>query len=291
METRSLGKTNLNIGILGLGTEYLAKQDPSTIRSTLQAAFAADVNYFDLVFAYTDFLKIFGEEVRKSKKEVLVGCHIGCGLQEGKHKRIRKPAAAEKAFYETLTALQMDSIEIGIIQFVVAREYEKIMQPGQLYDLAVRLQKEGKIKHIGISVHDPEIAKKAIDGGKFEVILTQVNLFAEGMPERLNIFAAAEKANIGLIAVKPLAGGTLLNPGKKIKVPNYKRGGDGIELKMPDNITLPRCLSYVLDTPGVSCVIPGAKNLDELQQNLAVLEASKKERDYSELIKIFKELN
>ena len=291
METRSLGKTDLQIGILGLGTEYLAKQDPSMIRKTLQAALNANVNYFDLVFTYTDFLQIFGEEVRKSKKKIIVGCHIGCGLQEGKHKRIRKPVAAEKAFYEVLTALHMESVEIGIIQFVAAREYEKIMQPGQIYDMAVRLQKEGKIKHIGISVHDPEIAIKAIQSGKFEVILTQVNLFAEGMPERLNLLTTATKANIGLIAVKPFAGGTLLNPGKKIKVPNYKRGGDSIELRMPENLTVPRSLSYVLDMPGVSCAIPGAKNIDELHQNLAVLEASKIERDYTELKKIFKEIH
>ena len=49
MEQRTLGKTGLEVGVIGLGTEHL-EQTPETMRAVLGAAIEAGVNYVDLLY-------------------------------------------------------------------------------------------------------------------------------------------------------------------------------------------------------------------------------------------------
>lgn len=291
MEQRVIGNTGKKISIIGLGTEYLSKQSPEVIRQTLRLAFDNDVNYFDLVFAFPEFLQILGEELKKSNKKVIIGCHIGCGLVNGKHRKIREPIEAEQAFNKVLEALNVDKVEFGIIQFVSPKEYEKIMKPNQLYDLARIWRDEGKIEEIGISTHDPNLGIQAILSQKFSFILTQVNFFTAGIPERQNMLHVAKQNNIGVIAIKPYAGGFLLKAGKKVKIPGYKIGGSSVNLTIPSNLASTHCLSYVIDYPGVICTIPGSKSPEELESNLSTLNGTDSDRDWTKFTQFFQNIN
>ena len=52
MQKRKLGKTRLEIGELGLGTEYLNGQDADTCERVIRGAFDAGVTYYDVLFAF-----------------------------------------------------------------------------------------------------------------------------------------------------------------------------------------------------------------------------------------------
>ena len=51
---RKLGKTGLDVGVIGLGTEYLNKKPRETVVSVVHEAIDKGVNYFDVVFAFPE---------------------------------------------------------------------------------------------------------------------------------------------------------------------------------------------------------------------------------------------
>jgi aryl-alcohol dehydrogenase-like predicted oxidoreductase len=86
---------------------------------------------------------------------------------------------------------------------------------------------------------------------------------------------------VGVVAMKPFAGGRLLQNGKKVKIAKYQRGGITVDAKIPASVTPITCLSYVLSQPAVCTTIVGISNVDELHNILAYPKASLEEKDYS----------
>ena len=78
MEYRKLGKTNLNVSCIGLGTEYLYWQNTETAVSVIKEAFKGGINYFDLVFSFDDYLENMGKAFSKiTRNKVILTGQIG----------------------------------------------------------------------------------------------------------------------------------------------------------------------------------------------------------------------
>ncbi|MHA2054809.1 MAG: aldo/keto reductase, partial [Candidatus Hodarchaeales archaeon] len=257
MKYRLLGKTSLKVSEIGLGTEHLVKQPVDTIYQTLQSAIDVGINYFDILLFYAPFLSTLEEIIQKNKDKLILSCHIGAGMKNGKHKKLRSKNRAKQSFEIVKSALSIDQVEVAVIQYVGPREYPKIMAPRGLILYAQEILETNQAKYLGISVHDPPTAVKAVDSGNFDMIMTQFNFFALKMPERLKLIDLCHETGIGLVIIKPFAGGLLLSRGKQVKVPGYKSGGITEVHQIPNESTVVRNLAFILDTPGVSTVIPG----------------------------------
>jgi predicted aldo/keto reductase-like oxidoreductase len=72
-------------------------------------------------------------------------------------------------------------------------------------------------------------------------------------------------------------------------IPLKKGGGNTITLKIPSAMTLVRCIAYTLSQVGVSTTILGVSSLEELDEILSYQDATAAEKDYSEIVKGFKE--
>jgi predicted aldo/keto reductase-like oxidoreductase len=90
--------------------------------------------------------------------------------------------------------------------------------------------------------------------------------------------------------MKPFAGGVLLSRNKTVWIACGKRGGGNtLHLEIPVEMTPVLCLAYTLSQVGVSTTIPGVRSLEQLDEILSYQHATAEERDYSEIIKSFKE--
>ena len=74
---------------------------------------------------------------------------------------------------------------------------------------------KGLIKHIGITSHQIDVAKKAASSGKFETVMFPFNFVA---PEAVNeLIPLCKKHDVGFICMKPMAGGMVDNANIAIK--------------------------------------------------------------------------
>jgi len=288
MKFRKLGRTGLKVSEIGLGTEYLFRQPKNTVISVIYEAIKNGINYFDIVFNVSDYIDNISTAINDYRDEIILTCHLGSVDEDGKVRRTRNTEECERTFLNTLSKFGKGFIDIVNLQFVKVKEYESIIAPGGLLDLAKKLQKEGKARFIGISTHNISIGQKAVKSGHFDMIMNHINIANNGMTGKEDFLETCRKENIGLVAIKPFAGGKLLQRNRTVSIAKYQSGGISLKKKIPRDITPIKCLSYTLSQTGVSTTIPGVKNVHELKENLAYLNASEEEKDFTNILNEFK---
>jgi predicted aldo/keto reductase-like oxidoreductase len=290
IEYRKLGRTGLKVSSIGLGTEYLNRQPREVVVRVIREAIARGVNYFDLVFSFPDYLDNIGAALKGRRRQVNVTAHLGSTAKHGQYSKTRSVKRCEASFLDVLTRLDTDHVDIVFLHnFHTLKDYDGVMGPGKLLDLARRLQQEGKARFIGISAHSIEIAAKALESGQFDVLMFPIHLAANAVPGKKDLLKSCVAHRVGLVAMKPFAGGKLLRRGRTVRVAKYQMGGEALKLKKSQPITPVQCLSYVLAQVGVSTTVPGCANLEQLSAAMAYLEATEEEKDYSPLLADFEQ--
>ena len=249
MPMRTLGRTGLAVGVIGLGTEYL-RNDRQTAIDTIHAAIAAGINYFDVLMPMPDYRDNMGAAFRGLRERAILTCHLGGVMQHGQWGVSRDPAICAEYVDDWLSHLGTEYIDVLNITCVDKDEdFDRIVGPGGVLDLAIKLKKQGKARFIGLSGHETAIANKAITHGAFDVLTQGCNLTwpiaATGL--------ACKEAGVGLVAMKPYAGGELFHP------------------PYASFVTPALAIAHVLAQPGVTTVIPGAANVNQLNDALAYL--------------------
>jgi hypothetical protein len=80
--------------------------------------------------------------------------------------------------------------------------------------------------------------------------------------------------------MKPFAGGKLLLETSTVGVEDWQTGGRMLAVKRNAAVTAVQCLAYVLDQPGVTTVVPGCKDVAQVEAAQAYWKASEAEKDY-----------
>ena len=262
---RTLGRTGVDVGIVGLGCEYLIDKPPGHAVSVIHAAMDAGMNYLDLFWGQPEIRDAYGEALAGQRESVLVAGHLGAYHQDGQYARTRDLDVTEEYFHDLLRRLGSDYVDVVFLHNCNdVEDYEIVIT--QHYELADRFRREGKARFIGFSGHTPEIALRAATSGLVDVMMIQLHLLEHGREGRDALLDACVEQNIGLIAMKPYAGGKLLHEHASTAV------------------TPVSCLAYALAQRGVSTAIPGAQDLDELRAALSYLDASDAERDFSQAL-------
>ena len=140
-----------------------------------------------------------------------------------------------------------------------------------------------------MSTHNPVAAMKAAEGGIVDVVMIQVNLANNAMPHRNEMLSLCAREGVGVVAMKPFASGKLFRKNRTVNISSYQTGWKSMKKKIPRSITPVHCISYILSQVGVSCIVPGVKNVEELDVTLAYVDAKDEEKDFSGLLEDFKE--
>lgn len=268
MDVKQLGKTNLNVSKIGLGTEYLFDQPEKLVNSVIHKAIENNINYFDVLFSVQHYLEKLASSFKGYRDQLIITGHLGTTESEGKAKRNRSIKESRKAFLRILSVLETNYVDILNIQYVKANEFEKIMNSGGLLKLAISLKEEGKTRYLGLSTHDISVAKEAIKSLKFDMIMFPINLANHSLPGRDELLKLCSKNNVGLVAIKPFAAGRILMQNKIANIAKYQTGGLSFKRKIPPNITTSHCINYINSLPEVTVVLMGVKSIDELMENL-----------------------
>jgi len=284
MEYRQLGRTNLRVSPIGLGTEHWKKLPAEEIKQIIDFAMRAEVNYFDLVWFLPNIMEGFRQALKDQSRKPILAFHLGSCIKDGKYERSRDPAHCEKQLTNFLSQLDFDYAPILNIHYVGTLKVWKQINRKGILALAERLRDEGLAKAISVSTHEPEVIELAASTGVVDSIMHQVNIANHMYEARNEALRRCDKLGIGVVAMKPFAGGLLLKAGKEVKIPAYKSGWKTMFFKVPKCATPVKLLSYTLGQRGVCTAVTGVSSLEELERNLAYLSASAMDRDFAALL-------
>jgi len=261
MRYRTLGKTGLEVSVVGFGAIKLPDVSEEQACAALHRALDLGVNFIDTARAYEDSEHKIGLVLRERRDE----CHIAT-------KTVARDADGAMHDLETsLRELQTDHLDLWQLHNVMDRGlWERVTRPDGALAAAKRARAEGLVDHIGISVHRSlHVMREAIRSGEFETILLLYNPLDEEGVATNGILDLAREHGLGLIIMKALSGGALALPLSDEERDEKYRASGG---QWFDPIVR-GSLRYVLSHPAVDVVIPGLRFVREVEENVPVGDA------------------
>lgn len=218
------------IGFGGIPIQRISEEDAIAV---VNRCIELDVNFIDTANSYTTSELRIGKAVARHRD----------GLILATKSLARTEAELTKHLQQSLKLLGVESIDLFQLHCVSdSKTLDNILKPNGLLSVVEKIKKQGLIKHIGITSHQIDIAKEAVNSGKFETIMFPFNFVAcEAANELLPI---ARKMDVGFIAMKPFAGGVL------------------------DNASL--VLKYLLQYSDIS-IIPGIEKVSEIDEVINII--------------------
>lgn len=289
MEYRKLGATELMVSEIGMGCEGFSENQFTMAKELFDAAEKYGVNYFDLYTSDPKVRAAVGEAMLGRREKFMVQGHICSVWQDGQYKRSRNLSEVKEGFEEMMRLLQTDYLDVGMIHYCDSMaDWETICKGGVL-QYVIALKEEGRIHHIGLSSHNPEVALAAIASGFIEVLMFSVNPCYDLQPadEDVNQLWNEEKYKNPLVNMEPLRQElyeTCQRQGVGITVMKAFGGGDLLDGKLSPAgkaLTVNQCLHYALTRPAVATVLAGAHSLKQFEECLSYEKAAEDEKDYA----------
>ncbi len=291
MEHRTLGRTGVSVGIVGLGMEHLEAVPEETVIAVVRAALDAGVSYYDLWMATPGIRDALGKALQGRRAEAFVAGHIGAVLTDGKTDRSRDASVALRGFDDFLARVGTPYVDAAMLFFVdEPDDFDRVFAPGGTAELARHLKQQGKARFIGLSSHYVPTALKAVRSGLIDILMFPVNPAYDLLPPNPRVEAFWEPETYAQATV---AGATGVAAKRELLLECARRGVAVIAMKPfasgwllrrdnPTSITLTpvQCLHYSLSQPGVVAAVPGCRSVEELEGCLAYLQASDAAREY-----------
>ncbi len=291
MNYRALGKTGLKVSEIGLGGEWLERHNTAEVKEVIDHCAQAGINILDCWMSEPNVRSNIGAALEGQRQRWIIQGHIGSIWQNGQYVRTRELGKVREAFQDLLDRLRTDYIDLGMIHFVdEAAEFHRIME-GDFIEYVKELKQKGVIHHIGMSTHNPDVAKLAAQSGIVEMILFSVNPafdmlpatedlndyfkeeYAENLggiaPERAELYRFCEQNGVGITVMKGYAGGRLFSA---------DTSPFGVAL------TPVQCLHYALTRPAVASVMAGFDTPEHVDAAVAYETASEEEKDYASVL-------
>ena len=255
MKYTTLGKTGLQVSVVGLGGIPVQRTDENGAVEIVKACMECGVNYLDTARGYTISEEFFGAAIKPYREKWILAT-----------KSMSRDYEGMKADIETsLKNLQTDYIDLYQFHNMKTDEdFEMVFGENGAYKALLEAKEAGKVRHIGATAHGLEAFARLIRDyeDKIETMMFPYNIVESQGTELMEECA---KKNIGFIAMKPIAGGNI------------------------DNTVL--ALKYILNNPTCTIVIPGMGNAQEVEQNTcAEVCETLTDADKEECAKIVKEL-
>ncbi len=295
MEYRAFGRTGWKVSSIGFGAWAIGGtwgpvEDEESYR-TLNRALDLGVNFFDTADVYGDGRseRLLARLRRERKEPFYIVTKAGRRLNP--HVAAGYNRANLTAFIErSLKNLETDTIDLVQLHCPPTEAYYMPDVFGVLDDLVT----QGKIRYYGVSVEKVEEALKAIEFPNVQSVQIIFNIFRQRPAELF--FTEAKRRKVGILARVPLASGMLtgkmkadtqfdaddhrtfnrqgeaFDRGETFSGVDYQTGlkaVDALRALVPPGMTMAQfALRWILMFDAVSTTIPGAKRIDQVDDNV-----------------------
>ena len=230
---RLLGKTNMKVNRVGFGGIPIQRITQEETNKVINELIDKNVNFIDTARAYTISEEYIGNAIEGKREKFFIAT-----------KSMARDYESMKQDIEiSLKNLKTDYIDLYQIHNLKPEEYKTIFDENKANKALLEAKEEGKIKYIGITSHSLETIEKSIGDEKFSTIQFPYNIIEDQADE---VFKKANKKDIGIIVMKPLAGGAI------------------------DDAKL--AIKYILSKDYIDVVIPGMESIEQVRENVSVLQ-------------------
>ncbi|HAI10770.1 MAG TPA: aldo/keto reductase [Phycisphaerales bacterium] len=291
MKYRRLGKTDMNVSVIGVGTwqfggEWGKNFEQSEVNDMFAAAKDCGINLIDTAECYGDHLseEFIGAAIEGNREDWIVATKFGHKFHDlFTRDTIYEPAMILQQLEDSLKALRTDYIDL--YQFHSGND--EMFQTEGLWELLQKQVELGKIRHLGISIGSNQNIfqterASSVNAKTIQVVYNRL----DRAPEE-QVLPECIKQDLGVLARVPLASGFL--SGKYTESAAFDktdvRGNwmddkarldkitQAIEIKkteVPEGVNMAQwALAWVLTNPAVTTVIPGCKTVEQVKSNAA----------------------
>ncbi len=299
MKYRELGNTGLQVSEVSFGTWAIGgswgnTNDDEALKG-LDKAIGEGVNFFDTADVYGDghAEQLLAKATKGKEDEIYIAtkfCRAGDihDLETYSEARVRAYCEA------SLKRLERERIDLYQIHCPPL----SVLKDGRVFEVLDKLQAEGKIRHYGVSVETVEEGLFCLGVPGVKALQVILNLFRQ--KPLAELLPKAQEAGVGILVRLPLASGLLtgkFTPDTTFAADdhrNFNANGEQFNvgetfagLPFVKGVELAAQLSWIaegrgdmaraamrwiLDQPQVSCVIPGFRNVRQVEDNLGAID-------------------
>jgi len=196
MEKRKLGKTGMDVTVLGFGAAEIGFRGvpQDTVDRLINGALDAGLNIIDTAECYPASEEKIGQAVSSRRDEFFLFSKTG-HEGDGDHWNPAKMAAAVDRSLKRLQTDRLDLLQLHSCS-------EEQLRQGHVVEVVQRARDAGKTRFIGYS-GDGRAALHAVESGVFDTLQISVSIADQ---EALDlVLPAAQKRGLGVIAKRPIA--------------------------------------------------------------------------------------
>jgi aryl-alcohol dehydrogenase-like predicted oxidoreductase len=272
MEKRRLGKTDMDVSILGFGGSEIGYERAAadTVAKLLNSALDAGLNVIDTAECYYNSEELIGQAVGNRRKEfyLFTKCGHPHGMESGAN---WSKGSILESVTRSLQRLKTDRLDL--LQLHSCSEVE--LRKGEVIDALQAARDKGYTRYIGYS-GDSRAAHFAVESGAFDALQTSINI-ADQEAIGLALPLAREK-RMGVIAKRPIANAAWKTGHRPIDSYHHeywerlrKLNYDFLRGDLNKSISI--ALRFTLSVAGVHTAIVGTKKPERWSENARLLEA------------------
>ncbi len=289
MKYRELGGSGLKVSEIGFGAWAIGGNsygnsygptDDKASTAAIRKALDHGCNFFDTadLYGHGHSEELLGQALKGQRESVIIATKVGGDFYHDPPKMNFNPDYLEFALAKSCERLGTDYVDL----YQLHNPPAQLIRNRRVFESLEKLKRSGKIRHYGISIHDPEEGLVAMREGHPAAIQVVFNILRQEAKNQL--FKAARENNVGVIAREPLANGFLAG---KFKADSTFPPGDirhnfprdyvrsltyaSEQLRFLESKTrtlAQASLRFVLDHKEVSTTIPGAKTSQQTEENI-----------------------
>ncbi|HST31563.1 MAG TPA: aldo/keto reductase [Chthoniobacterales bacterium] len=272
MEKRRLGKTDMEVSVLGFGGSEIGYERASeqTVAELLNSALDAGLNVIDTAECYYNSEELIGQAVGTRRKDfyLFTKCGHPHGMESGAN---WSKASILESVQRSLQRLKTDRLDL--LQLHSCSEAE--LRKGEVIDALQTARDKGFTRFIGYS-GDSHAAHFAVQSGAFDTLQTSINI-ADQEAIGLTVPLARER-QMGVIAKRPIANAAWKTGHRPIDSYHQEywerlRKLHYDFLRGDVNRSVSIALRFALSVAGVHTAIVGTKKPERWRENAQLLEA------------------
>ncbi|MBB5065445.1 aldo/keto reductase [Granulicella mallensis] len=266
---------DLEVNRLGYGAMRLTGKgiwgepaDAEEAKRVLKRAVELDVNFIDTADSYGPDVseRLIGEALSPYAKGLVIATKGGLTRQgPDQWLPVGRSEYLTQQVEMSLRLLKTDVIDLWQLHRIDAK-----VPVEESLEAVAKLQKAGKIRHIGLS----EVKPKEIDQARKVVEIVSVqNMYNVGDRQHEDVLEYCEKEGLAFIPWFPVAAGKLAQPGGKLDEVSKRHGATVSQLS----------LAWLLHRSPVMLPIPGTSSVKHLEENLKAAEITLSDDEMQEI--------